>query len=204
MKALSLAVPLAFVAGLALSLPSLAQQQPAGSTGVCKDGSYTSAENKRGACRGHGGVKDWYGAGAKSEKGDASAKSEKTTTNAKSEKTATSAKSETSAARADKNAMSTKSDKSAMTTPAATMPAATPSASTSHTDKTASTSRPPKDMRSEAAPGGGAGKVWLNTATNTYHCSSDQWYGKTKAGEYMSESQAKAKGGHAARGKACG
>jgi len=59
-------------------------------------------------------------------------------------------------------------------------------------------------MRTEAAPGGGAGKVWLNTATHTYHCSSDQWYGKTKAGEYMSESEAKAKGGHAARGKACG
>ena len=47
MKAVSLVVPLAFVAGVALSLPSLAQQ-PAGSTGVCKDGSYTSAENKRG------------------------------------------------------------------------------------------------------------------------------------------------------------
>jgi hypothetical protein len=84
------------------------------------------------------------------------------------------------------------------------MPAATPSPSTARTDKMASTSRTPKGMRTEAAPGGGAGKVWLNTATNTYHCSSDQWYGKTKAGEYMSESEAKAKGGHAARGKACG
>src|SRR5271167_2897322 len=35
-------------------------QAPAGSTGTCKDGSYTSAESKRGACSGHGGVKDWY------------------------------------------------------------------------------------------------------------------------------------------------
>jgi hypothetical protein len=35
-------------------------QAPAGSTGECKDGSYTTATSKRGACSGHGGVKDWY------------------------------------------------------------------------------------------------------------------------------------------------
>jgi pyruvate/2-oxoglutarate dehydrogenase complex dihydrolipoamide acyltransferase (E2) component len=35
-------------------------QAPAGSTGACKDGSYTSAATKRGACAKHGGVKDWY------------------------------------------------------------------------------------------------------------------------------------------------
>jgi hypothetical protein len=36
-------------------------QAPAGSTGACKDGSYTSTASKRGACKDHGGVKDWYG-----------------------------------------------------------------------------------------------------------------------------------------------
>ncbi len=34
---------------------------PAGSTGMCKDGSYYAGATKQGACRGHHGVKEWYG-----------------------------------------------------------------------------------------------------------------------------------------------
>ena len=35
---------------------------PTGTTGTCKDGTFTSAASKSGACSGHGGVKLWTGA----------------------------------------------------------------------------------------------------------------------------------------------
>ena len=37
---------------------------PPGSTAACKDGSYSTAASKSGACSGHGGVKDWYAGAA--------------------------------------------------------------------------------------------------------------------------------------------
>jgi len=55
----------------------------------------------------------------------------------------------------------------------------------------------------KAAVAGGAGKVWVNTSSKTYHCEGSKFYGKTKNGEYMTEADAKAKGNHAVKGKAC-
>ncbi|MEO8748006.1 MAG: DUF3761 domain-containing protein [Rhodanobacter sp.] len=50
------------IAGLLLGSTTYAQQAsaPAGSTGQCKDGSYTSTASKHGACKGHKGVQQWY------------------------------------------------------------------------------------------------------------------------------------------------
>lgn len=53
------------------------------------------------------------------------------------------------------------------------------------------------------AAAGGAGKVWVNKGSKTYHCEGSKFYGKTKAGEYMTEADAKAKGFRGIKGKAC-
>jgi hypothetical protein len=123
---------------------------PATATATCKDGtSYTGV--KKGACKGHKGVKSWDdaaagGAGAATAAAPAAAETTK------------------SSAKASSKAMA---------------------------------------MPATAAPGGGGGKVWVNTSSKTYHCEGDKYYGKTKAGEYMSEADAKAQGDHPSHGKAC-
>jgi hypothetical protein len=60
---------MAVATGLLVTQMALAQAPaptpsapPAGSTGLCKDGTYTSAPTKSGACRGHQGVKSWLAA----------------------------------------------------------------------------------------------------------------------------------------------
>ena len=40
--------------------------------------------------------------------------------------------------------------------------------------------------------------VWVNTKSHVYHSSASKWYGKTKAGKYVSEKDALAEGDHAA------
>jgi hypothetical protein len=152
---------LTLVLGLFASVSALAQTPaaaPAGSTGLCKDGSYTSNETKKGACSGHHGVKEWFGAA----------------------ETAAPAKPATTAMPA---------------TPATKTPAVTTKAAAGTGGSGGATGA--------AAAGGGAGQVWVNTNSKVYHCQGTKYYGKTKQGEYMSESAAKAAGNHADHGKAC-
>jgi hypothetical protein len=142
-------------------------QAPAGATGQCKDGTYSTAASKQGACRGHQGVKEWYAASAAADAAPAAA---------------------TAAPVAPPK----------VAAPAA--PAAAPAAAAAPA-KAAATHGSTASMT--PAPGGGPGLVWLNTGTNVYHCPGTQFYGKTKAGAYLSEADAKAKGARADHNKPC-
>jgi hypothetical protein len=131
---------------------------PAGSTGLCKDGTYYSGSTKQGACRGHQGVKQWWGGASAQSKA----------------------------------------------TPAAPATVPAPASSPKPAPIAPAPSKPASNaVSSTPAPGGGAGKVWLNSSTNVYHCQGSKYYGTTKQGTYMTESEAKAKGAHPDHGKGC-
>jgi Protein of unknown function (DUF3761) len=155
---------IALAAGLLVAQAAVAQA-PAGSTGQCKDGTYSTAAKKAGACRGHQGVKEWYAADA-----------------------APAAKAAAPAA---------------MTAAPAPAPKAAPAPAAMTAAPAAKASPAAKAAARPQVAGGGPGLVWVNTSSNVYHCYGSDYYGKTKAGSYMSEADAKAKGAHADHGKAC-
>ena len=140
---------------------------PAGANGICKDGTYSMAASKSGACGGHKGVQTWYAAAP--AKAAAPAAAAKPAVNPAPVATAK---------------------------PAAPAAAAAPAATAKAGPATAAAAK-------TAAPGGGPGMVWVNTASKVYHCNGTTYYGKTKAGKYMSEADAKAAGNRPDAGKPC-
>ncbi|HEY4080915.1 MAG TPA: DUF3761 domain-containing protein [Burkholderiaceae bacterium] len=172
-KISSVLAGLAFCAASHAAAPADA---PAGSNGMCKDGSYSTSAEKKGACRGHKGVKEWYAAAAPA------------------------ASAAPAAAPAPKAAPAPAKAAAPAPMPA---PAATPATTAAPAAAAAPAKKVMPAPAATAAPGGGPGMVWANDSSKVYHCSDDKWYGKTKAGTYMSEADAKAKGYHGVRGKAC-
>jgi hypothetical protein len=130
---------------------SLAQAQapasaPTGTTAICRDGTFTSAPSKDGACRGHKGVQTWYAAAPTPNPEPVSA-------------------------------------------PPKSIPGSGPAAVAA---------------KHPQAPGATPNLVWLNTGSNVYHCPDSAFYGRTKAGSYVTESDARAKGAHPAHNHPCG
>jgi len=94
-------------------------------------------------------------------------------------------------------------DKSASNSKAPAAESATAPAAPAAASKPAASTKP--EPAATPAAGGGAGQVWVNTGskTKTYHCEGSKWYGKTKAGKYMSAADAQAAGYHAAKNEKC-
>ena len=195
---------------------------PAGTTGLCKDGSFYSGPTKKGACKGHKGVKDWYAvpdaeakpAGKAPAAAAIAATAPAGSTGLCKDGSYYSGPTKKGACKGHKGVKewcgAPRTAAASAAAPAAPAKAAavptTPTAA-APSPATPAAASPPESKAPKvadvAASGGGAGKVWFNKSTKVYHCPGDRWYGKTKVGEYLSETEAVAQGAKPDHGKAC-
>jgi len=67
----------------------------------------------------------------------------------------------------------------------------------------AAQAKPAAPQESSATQGNPEAKVWVNTKSGVYHCPGTHWYGTTKSGEYMKQSEAQQKGFRPAYYRSC-
>jgi hypothetical protein len=222
------AAPAAASAKAAPAAASYGGSAPSGATAICKDGTYWTGTSKSGACSGHKGVQTWYGTTAAAAPAAAPAKAAPVAPSAAPAKAAPPAAMASGPAPAGATGLCkdgtywTGASKSGACSghqgvqawygaaavaaaPAAIAPPVAPPVrqappAPSYAPAPAAV---PVAPSAAPAPGGGAGLVWLNPSSKTYHCPGDKWYGKTKTGQYVTEQQAVASGYHPDHGKTC-
>jgi cell division septation protein DedD len=94
------------------------------------------------------------------------------------------------------SASSSASPATAAATPQPTQPTppATASKGSMRSEEKAAKSSGMPQQDNATPPPAGSGMVWVNLDSKVYHREGDRWYGKTKHGKYMSESDAQKEG----------
>jgi hypothetical protein len=177
-------------------------------TGLCKDGTAYTGASKRGACRGHKGIKEWYAdkqapatigaapAATTPAAAPVAVPADGIATGLCKDGTSYTGSSRRGACRGHKGIQEWYADKK-FSDPKPAAPVQAAPAATPNPAQSASPAVP------ASAPAAGSGKVWVNTRSKIYHCEGTKFYGDTKEGEYMSEADAQAKGYNANRKKVC-
>jgi hypothetical protein len=183
---------------------SATQAQSTGTVAAtCNDGTSFTGAKRSGACRGHGGVQSW---GAAPESSGLVNPAIEPAASPASSKSATQAQSSGTVAATCKDGTSFTGTKrsGACRGHGGVQSWGAAEATTIPMNAPAQMATPTTTTPQRAAPvPANKGQVWVNTDTRVYHCPGTRWYGKTKQGTYMSETEAQAQSAKPDHGKAC-